>query len=121
VNERLLGLLYVTLAVLFEAFGQLAFKHSAESAQAHDGTFGLLRRLWYRKSMALGILCFGADAVFWTLALRVLDVSLAFPVSSLGFVFVVVLSHVWLREEVSAERWIGVSLILAGVVLTGLS
>jgi len=121
VNLRLLGLLYVTLAVLFEAFGQLAFKHSAESAQAHDGTLGLLRRLWYRKSLALGICCFAVDALFWTLALRLLDVSLAFQVGSVGFVFVAVLSHVWLREHVSTERWIGVSLILAGVVLTGLS
>lgn len=120
-NERLLGLLYVTLAVLFEAFGQLAFKHGADSAQAHDGTLGLLRRLWYKKALALGIACFAVDALFWTFALRLLDVSLAFPVSSLGFVFVVVLSHIWLREEVSADRWIGVSLILAGVVLTGLS
>ena len=120
-NPRLLGLIYVTLAVLFEAFGQLAFKHSAESALAHDGLLGLLRRLWYRKSMAFGVLCFAADAVFWTLALRLLDVSLAFPASSLGLVFVAVQSHLWLREQVSAERWIGVSLILAGVVLTGLS
>jgi drug/metabolite transporter (DMT)-like permease len=121
VNERLLGLAYVTLAVGFEAFGQLAFKHGADSAHAHDGTLGLLRRLWYKKALALGIACFVADALFWTLALRLLDVSLAFPVSSVGFVFVVILSHVWLREEVGVERWIGVSLILAGVVLTGLS
>ncbi len=120
-NPRILGLIYVTLAVLFEALGQLAFKHSAENAHADDGILGLLRRLWREKSVALGIVCFAVDAVFWTLALRLLEVSLAFPTSSVGFVFVVVLSRLWLQEYISSERWIGVSLILAGVVLMGLS
>ena len=67
-NLRLSGLLSVTLAVLFEAFGQLAFKHSAESAQAHDGTLGFLRSLSYQTTsdvlVASGPLCcHGTDRI----------------------------------------------------------
>jgi hypothetical protein len=34
---RLMGLTFVTIAVLFEAVGQLAFKYGAESARADVG------------------------------------------------------------------------------------
>lgn len=118
---RLLGLAIVTIAVLFEALGQLAFKHGAEGARAGGGIENLLRRLWRNRSVAVGIMCFAAQAVLWTMALRLLDVSIAFPASSLCFVFVAVLSKVWLKEQIEFERWIGFGLILGGVALIGMS
>ena|SRR5262245_4323292 len=118
---RLVGLLCVTMAVLFEALGQLAFKLGATSTHPGGGAVHVLRRLWRKRSVIVGILCFGIEAVLWTIALRLLDVSLAFPAGSLCFVFVLVLSRLWLHEQISYARWIGVSLILVGVVLIGLS
>jgi undecaprenyl phosphate-alpha-L-ara4N flippase subunit ArnE len=55
------------------------------------------------------------------MALRLLDVSIAYPASSLCFVFVALLSKFWLQEQVGLERWIGLGFILGGVVLIGLS
>src|SRR4051812_7564677 len=110
-SPRLVGLFCVTLAVLFEALGQLSFKVGAESVYARNNTRGLLRDVWRQKAIGIGISFFAVEIVLWTMALRLLDVSLAFPAGSLCFVFVVVLSRLWLREQISYERWIGVSLI----------
>lgn len=118
---RLLGLGFVTLAVFLEAVGQLAFKHGVERAQAGNGIGDLFLHLWRHPPVLLGILCFTSEAVLWTMALRLLDVSVAFPAGSLCFVFVAVLSRFWLREMVGLERWIGVGLILAGVAVIGSS
>jgi len=118
---RLLGLTFVTMAVLFEAVGQLAFKHGAERAGGDVSKWGLFRRLWRSRSVAVGIACFVAQAILWTMALRLLDVSVAFPASSLCFVFVGLLSRFWLQEQVGLERWVGLGFILGGVVLIGLS
>ena len=118
---RLLGLTFVTMAVLFEAVGQLAFKYGAENARAEGGIGGLFRRLWRHRSVVLGIMCFAIEAVLWTMALRLLDVSIAFPAGSLCFIFVALLSRFWLKEQVGLERWIGVILILGGVIMIGLS
>lgn len=120
-SPRLVGLFCVTLAVLFEALGQLSFKVGAESVYARNNTLSLLRQVWRQRAIVLGISLFAVEAVLWTMALRLLDVSLAFPAGSLCFVFVVVLSRLWLHEQISYERWIGVSLILGGVVVIGLS
>ena len=81
----------------------------------------LFRGLWRNRSVAVGIVCFAIEAVLWTMALRLLDVSVAFPAGSLCFVFVALLSRLWLQEQVGLERWIGVGLILGGVVVIGLS
>jgi undecaprenyl phosphate-alpha-L-ara4N flippase subunit ArnE len=118
---RVMGLTFVTIAVLFEAAGQLAFKYGAESAHADVSKWGPFRRLWRNRSVAVGIVCFVAQTVLWTMALRLLDVSIAFPASSLSFVFVALLSKFWLQEQVGLERWIGLGFILGGVVLIGLS
>ena len=118
---RLLGLTFVTMAVLFEAVGLLAFKHGAESARVDGSIENFFRRLWRMKSVAVGIACFAVQAVLWTMALRLLDVSIAFPAGSLCFVFVALLSRFWLREQVGFERWIGVGLILGGSAMIGLS
>jgi undecaprenyl phosphate-alpha-L-ara4N flippase subunit ArnE len=117
----MMGLAFVVTAVLFEALGQLSFKYGAESARADLSKWGPFRRLWRNRSVAIGIACFVGQAVLWTMALRLLDISVAFPASSLCFVFVALLSKFWLQEQVGLERWIGLTFILGGVVLIGLS
>lgn len=54
--------------------------------------------------------------LFWLLALRRVDVSYAYPFISLGFVFVLLMSAIWLQETVSLDRIIGVILILMGII-----
>jgi uncharacterized membrane protein len=54
--------------------------------------------------------------LFWLLALRRVDVSYAYPFISLGFVFVLFMSAIWLRESINLERIIGVIFILMGIV-----
>ncbi|MDQ6732712.1 MAG: EamA family transporter [Nitrospirota bacterium] len=120
-SPHLWGFTYVTMAMVVEAIGQLAFKQGAERAGAGLGLWGLFRGLWRNTAVVLGIACFAVEAVLWTMALRLLDVSLAFPAGSLCFVFVALLSRLWLQEQVGLERWIGVGLILGGVVLIGVS
>lgn len=58
-----------------------------------------------------------AGAALWLVVLYRMDVSRAFPFLSLGSVFVVAASRVYLKERVSASRWTGVALIAAGVAL----
>ena len=60
---------------------------------------------------------FVAETLMYTGALTFLDVSTAYPIGSLSFVAVTVLSHFILGERVTRHRWIGVGLILLGASL----
>lgn len=64
----------------------------------------------------LGVSLHVGALLFWLLALRRVDVSYAYPFISLGFVFVMFMSAIWLRETVSLDRIIGVILILMGII-----
>jgi len=115
--QNTIGLCFVGAAMLLESFGQICFKHTAD--RSHEGVhpLALLRHAWKHYWLFLGIGCFAVEAFVWTLALSKLPISIAFPAGSVCFVFVALLSRMFLREKVGAVRWGGIALILAGVVL----
>jgi undecaprenyl phosphate-alpha-L-ara4N flippase subunit ArnE len=88
-----------------EGFAQIALKLSGEPSRR--------RFIWLSVSVAL----FLVAAVIYSGALRVLNVSVAYALDALGFVSVVVLSQLLLREHVSPVRWLGVVLIFIGTSL----
>ena len=47
------------------------------------------------------------------------DLSYVLPVTSIGYVLVALTGHIFLHESVSAGRWCGVFLIVAGVIVVG--
>jgi drug/metabolite transporter (DMT)-like permease len=93
------------VSTMVEGFGQIFLKKSAlELAR---------RRFW----VLLGVCVLIVEVVLYSGALRVLAVSTAFPLTSLSFVMVTLLSRWLLGEEVAPLRWVGVGLILVGTSL----
>lgn len=65
-----------------------------------------------------GLICYGLAFGFYAWALARLPLGVAHPVMTAGTIAVVALvSVLGLREGVSATWWLGIGLILAGVVL----
>ena len=101
----LIGVALVILASIVEGVSQMFFKKSALVATA--------KRRW----IVLGIVLFIVQALIYTGALRFVEVSTAFPIGSIGFVVVALLSQKFLAEPVTGTRWTGVVLITLGVAL----
>lgn len=120
-DPRLLGMACVLGSSLIEAVAQIAFKMAA----AQTGEAGMMTGVHSLRRapgwLLAGVACIVVEAVMFSVALRLLDVSIAFPAGSLTFVGVVILSRWWLREAVGARRWAGVGLIVAGTILLGAS
>lgn len=53
--------------------------------------------------------------IIWPAVLAALDLSVAFPLGSMSFVLIPILSIVFLGEEISALRWFGIFVITAGI------
>jgi multidrug transporter EmrE-like cation transporter len=66
-----------------------------------------------------GFAAYGLGAVFWLKVLSRADLSLAYPLVSLGFLLVAVLSWLLLGEHLSLGRVAGIALIVLGVALIG--
>ena len=68
-----------------------------------------------------GMLCYGASLCVWLAALSKAPVSTAYPMLSLGYVVVAVVSVTWLGESMSVPKVLGIALICAGVILVSRS
>ncbi|MFJ7567415.1 transporter [Herminiimonas sp. NPDC097707] len=64
-----------------------------------------------------GMLCFGASAGLWLLVLGKLEVSMAYPLISLGVVLTTLAGIFILGESASIYKVLGVSLVIAGVLV----
>ncbi|RBA24868.1 EamA family transporter [Herminiimonas fonticola] len=64
-----------------------------------------------------GMICFGASAGLWLLVLGKLEVSMAYPLISLGVVLTTLAGIFILGETVSIYKVLGVSLVIAGVLV----
>ena len=116
------GIVLLLCAVSVESLAQLSLKLGA--AGGPDRLGGALgRRIgngFPRSAVfwtGLGVVCYGVEIALWTVVLHRLDVSVAFPMGSLSFVGVALLSRALLGEAVDRMRWIGVLCILAGTAL----
>jgi len=99
------GVLLVVVSTMVEGLGQVSLKKSSLDTR---------RRLGW---ILLGIVILMVEIVLYSGALRFLAVSTAFPLTSLSFVMVTLLSRWLLGEEVAPLRWVGVGLILVGTSL----
>ncbi len=72
-------------------------------------------RLW----IATGLLC--VNFLIWARALMLVDLSIAVPVINLSYAIVPVGAWIFLREEISIQRWVGVALIFTGVMICSLT
>ena len=113
---KFLPLVLAVLCVVLSAAAQLAMKVGmappAGSSVQHTYLHALTSPwVW------LGLGCYGLSAVAWLWVLSRLDVSLAYPLVSLGFVLTMAAGVLWLGEPWSWPRVGGAALILAGVLL----
>ena len=110
-STRLVGTLFALFSAFLESVAQVFLK---KGATTHGGW--LAGRYW----IVLGLVFFVFEAIAWTLALHQIDVSMAYPIGSLSFVGVTIISQLLLKEKVSNKRWLGVCLIIGGTVFVGI-
>jgi len=110
------------IALVFEAVGVVflskGLKEIGEVSRITvSEVAGLLVRGSKNPSLLLGVLF---EAIFFGALLYLLsqrDVSLIWPLTSLGFVLTAIAARVFLHEQVSWVRWCGVLLIVFGAGL----
>lgn len=84
---------------------------------------GAVRTIWSvltNQVLILAVICFVSSMLMWILVLRKMDLSVAYPMVSLGYVIVILLSYVFLKEPLYISKIIGTVLIVAGVMTINL-
>lgn len=119
------SLMLAILSVAFSVAAQFSLKAGMSSASVkavlgeplsiHSGL-----AIFSNKFVIAGFALYGLGAIAWLGVLATWDVSKAYPLVGLGFVFTVAIGWM-IGEQVSPARILGVALICGGVVLVGRS
>ena len=67
--------------------------------------------------IAFGLVCYFISAGLWIVALTRVDVTVAYPMLSLGYVIAACLAWQFFGEQLTAARISGILIILVGVVV----
>jgi drug/metabolite transporter (DMT)-like permease len=71
--------------------------------------------------VCLGLLIFFLNFFIWITVLSRVDLSVAFPICGISYIFVPMLAMIFLHETINPMRWAGIILIIAGVSLVAKS
>ena len=105
----------ILTGVLLNAVAQLALKASVAGMGAiglePQAAAQLLREPW----LWLGLACYGVSVGVWILALSRVDVSIAYPMLSIGYVVNALAAWALFGEVLSAGKLAGIGIIILGV------
>jgi len=112
------GVVLLLATVSCTATGQILMKKGVNLAGAEAGELTIAGALT-SPQIVIGGLCYILGFALWLNVLRILDLSIAYPASSLVYVLVIILSSVFLAEPISTMKIAGITFICIGVAFIG--
>lgn len=113
---------FIAATVVLTVLGQLVIKARAgEISDPAVGRFGYVVAMYTDFYVLSALACALLASVTWALAIEKASLSFAYPFMALNFVLVPVLGMAFFNEQISAGQIVGLSLIVAGVMINGLS
>ena len=102
------------------------FKKSVLTANGFEiqtlrDTLGFIAKVAPSAYLWLGLFSVILIFTIWSTVLSRIDLSVAVPVCSFSYISVPLVSLFFLHEKISALRWLGIFIILLGVVLVAVS
>ena len=104
-----IGLVFV--CALMGALGQLLFKLGSTSVSLSLSSWITNWRIIF------GMLIYGVSAILFIFALKHGSLSVLYPVVASSYIWVAILSAKFLGEPLFLTKWIGIVLIIGGVIL----
>lgn len=116
-------LLFISIAIGIA--GQLVLKHGMNKhGKAHIRLSHFISDVWniyFHRWIILGVILYAGSLPLWIMALSRIDLSYAYPLVSINFIAITLLSKFIFKEKVTRYRWLSVFIILLGVILLTMS
>lgn len=120
-TSRTMLIALILLSVGLAAVAQLTLKAGMNRVTEANGAAtlsgGSLKAIASNPVVWAGLALFGLSALAWLFVLSRTSLSFAYPFASLTYLLIVLVDRFVFHEEVPPARWVGVALIMAGIVL----
>lgn len=115
------SLAFILLGVLLNAAAQLLLKAGTNAVGRFDFTAGNIipigTKLALEPHVLGGVACYVVSLVVWLIGLSRVEVSVAYPMLSIGYVINALAAWYLFGESLTAQKLVGIGFIVAGVFL----
>lgn len=113
-------LILVFFGALVSAFGGILLKIGADQIGSVNNWYDLLGVI-FTWPIIVGLLMYLGPVMLWIYLLRKVELTLLQPLLAMVYVITPILALLILNEKVSEMRWLGIAIIVAGVVVVARS
>jgi drug/metabolite transporter (DMT)-like permease len=119
-------IILVLFAEAFTAVGQILFKKTANSIDTYSlrGIHAhkrFMSDVLTKPSIWAGLFYMGVGLVIWLFALAQAELSLVFPMTSLQYIMILFLAHIFLGEKIDKMKLAGTLLVGIGIIMITIS
>ena len=101
------------------ACGQILFKLGAKN-WGGETLAGWIISFVTNPFLVIAVFLYAFTIIIWIYTLRILPLSIAYPITALSYVIVPIISYFFLQEKVTVYSILGSACIIAGVLITHL-
>ncbi len=106
-------------SVTLNALAQIALRNTMLSVGSFPSVlgewFGFATKIMFNLWFIAGMGCYAISIGLWLIVLGKLEVSIAYPLLSIGYVITAVIGYFFMQEDVNLIRIAGLSLIILGI------
>lgn len=109
--------LILILIVILGTVGQLSLKYAFQFSTPSKNASASISNILYSRYFWIWFFSYVLVTGLWLFVLRTIPLNQAFPALGLTFALVPLASHHFLKENIVFSQWLGIVIIVAGVVL----
>ena len=105
------------LSIILGTVAQFLLKVGVTAVhEKSKNTIELIKNGLFNSYLWAGLCFYGISLVLWLFVLSKMELSKAYPLVSLGYIFTLVLAHSFLDEPITIAKVSGICLIIIGVI-----
>lgn len=107
-------LIVCIILTIFGAFGGFFFKKATNTAES-------LFKIIFTPYLYIGGICYLTGAVLNIWVLKKLNYTVVLPITAITYIWTMLISYFFLKEKLSNKKIAGVTLIIVGAIILGIS
>ncbi len=106
------------ISIILGALAQYLFKIgvNAISDKSKDLTH-VIKYALINPNLLAGLLCYAFSFILWFYVLSKMELSKAYPLVSLGYIFTLFIGYLFLNEPITYTKVVGIIIIILGVII----